>query len=200
VLISGATSSSSGIASPDAFQPTKNGSSDAYLAEFSLDGAYIGGTYFGGSKKEPYDIGYGPAVALDAEGNVYITPTSISHDVPNALNILCQGNNDETYDAVLTRFGADAPRIASPVLLPTVTLLSSFPNPAGDMITLQLSSDAAASATIRFSDINGNTLLSTPVTVTEGLNQMPIKLGGLPSGSYYVTIDENKERSLPKWW
>ncbi|MEP6995908.1 MAG: SBBP repeat-containing protein [Acidobacteriota bacterium] len=104
VVISGATGSATQIASADAYQPHKGGGSDAYLAVFSTDGAYLGSTYYGGAGAEPYQTAsYGPAVAIDAQGNVYLSPTSSSTDLP-ALNGPAGG-----YDAVLTKFAAAIP-------------------------------------------------------------------------------------------
>lgn len=71
VYITGYTNSTTGIATPLAYQTTKGGSStdhDAFLAKFSSSGSLLWATYFGGSSD---DEGYG--VSCDVYGNVYIT-------------------------------------------------------------------------------------------------------------------------------
>jgi hypothetical protein len=76
VYITGGTSSTTDIATTGAYQTTYGGGADAFVAEFSPDGAsLVFGTYYGGPG---YDYGY--AISLDATDDIYITgyTTSVS--------------------------------------------------------------------------------------------------------------------------
>jgi hypothetical protein len=64
----------------NAFQPTNRGFLNAFLAKFAADGAsLVYSTYLGGSS---YDGGSG--MALDADGNVYLTGYTTSTNFPTA--------------------------------------------------------------------------------------------------------------------
>lgn len=69
VYITGYTYSTSGIASPTAYQNTLNGATtrDAFLAKFTPSGGLAWATYYGGELYEQ-----GTSVAVDAGGNVYM--------------------------------------------------------------------------------------------------------------------------------
>jgi len=70
LLITGYTSSSSGIATPGVYQTNYNGNGDAFIAKFSPDGTtLLWGTYYYGNS------GYveGEAITTDLSNNVFIT-------------------------------------------------------------------------------------------------------------------------------
>jgi hypothetical protein len=103
IFMSGFTESSSGIATPDAFQTTLGGGRDAFLADFKI-GTSPGlnwATYYGGSG---YD--YGLACPYDGNGNVYLMGHSES-----TSGIASAGAYQETngggYDLFLTKFYYD---------------------------------------------------------------------------------------------
>jgi len=111
VYISGTTSSSSGIATPGAYQdvyggPGFNDEGDAFLAKFNSLGAIQWATYFGGTGD---DMGLG--VVADGSGNVYFTGGTTSTSgiaTPGAYDGAHLGYND-TYNAYLAKFtGAGA--------------------------------------------------------------------------------------------
>jgi hypothetical protein len=71
ILVTGATTSDTGIASPGAYQTSTNDPSeeyDCFLAKFSSNGSLIWSTYYGGKFE---DYGYG--VTTDPFGNIFIT-------------------------------------------------------------------------------------------------------------------------------
>ncbi len=71
VYITGYTNSTTGIATAQAYQATKGGSStdrDAFLAKFSSSGNLLWATYFGGGSDDEAE-----GVSCDVYGNVYIT-------------------------------------------------------------------------------------------------------------------------------
>jgi len=74
IYINGSTSSSTGIASSGAIQPTFGGGTfDGFVAEFSGAGALLFGTYFGSSGDD-----YAGGLAADGTGNVYFAGNTTS--------------------------------------------------------------------------------------------------------------------------
>ena len=81
MFITGLTLSNTGIATSGSYQTTYNGGSsagDAFVAKFSLSGSRLWATYYGGLWDD-----YGQGIAVDANGNVFITgytnsPTTIA--------------------------------------------------------------------------------------------------------------------------
>jgi hypothetical protein len=73
------------------FDDTQNGDDDAFIVEFSSNGSLIYSSYLGGKK---YDIGND--VAVDNEGNRYITGYTLSNDFPteNSYDNSLDGPND----------------------------------------------------------------------------------------------------------
>ncbi len=104
----GATESSTGIASPGAFQTLYNsGNSDAFLVKFRPDGTRIWGTYFGGPAYE-----FCNDLAIDASGNIFITGWTIS-----STGIATPGTHQPVYsdrlDGFVAKFNAGGARLWS---------------------------------------------------------------------------------------
>ena len=84
IVITGGTSSMTGIATPGAFQATYDGGSneqsldkeDIFLAKFSSSGARIWSTYYGGPGFDRAD-----GVSIDPENNIVITGNSYSSNM-----------------------------------------------------------------------------------------------------------------------
>jgi hypothetical protein len=76
----------------DAFQPTKAGGNDAFVAKLNPSGtALVYSTYLGGSTDD-----YGEAIVADSSGNAYVTGHTYSGDFPTVspLQAGLAGNND----------------------------------------------------------------------------------------------------------
>jgi gliding motility-associated-like protein len=105
LYITGSTSSSTGMATPGAFQENNGGNSDAYLAKFTNTGRLIWSTYFGGAGEDG-----GNAIALDASGNIYITGY-----VSSASGIATAGAHQAAFgdyrDAFLAKFSPSGNRL-----------------------------------------------------------------------------------------
>jgi hypothetical protein len=94
VILTGKTKSTSGIATPGAYQTTfGGGAADAFVAKFDASGNLIWGSYLGGPKEE-----YAYAVSVDHNGNIYIGgKTGSTTDIATADGyqpVFGGGNND----------------------------------------------------------------------------------------------------------
>jgi hypothetical protein len=68
LYIAGITSSTDGIATPDAINPYINGLNDSYIARFEPDGNRVWGSYFGGNS----GLDYATGIASDTMDNLYL--------------------------------------------------------------------------------------------------------------------------------
>ena len=76
--------------------------SDAFVAKLNADGsALVYSTYLGGS-----DLDIGQGIAVDAEGNAYVSGATISRNFPT-VNALQPEHAGGTGDAFLTKLNAD---------------------------------------------------------------------------------------------
>lgn len=101
VYLSGITNSSSGIATTGAHQTTIGGSTDAYVAKYSLSGTLQWATYFGGTGAENNYA----QLATDRFGNAYLCGITTS-----GSGISTTGSHQATYggatDGYLVKFNA----------------------------------------------------------------------------------------------
>ena len=108
IIITGKTSSITGIATPGAYQGTLNGFDDAFIAKFNTLGTQLWGTYFGGPGEET-----GNGIAIDPSNNFAIVGnTSSSSGVASSRAYQPVYNTDvtNTQDAFVAYFNnAGAP-------------------------------------------------------------------------------------------
>jgi len=65
------------------FQPNMRGNGDAFVSKFNSTGdALVYSTYLGGSDFELGSVGYGFGIAVDGQGNAYVTGLTASTDFP----------------------------------------------------------------------------------------------------------------------
>lgn len=85
----------------DAYQPSQNGSSDLFITKISKTGKkIIYSTFIGG---RVYSFGYG--IAIDSNGNAFITGENQSYDypiTPNAFQTKYMGGNDAIVSKIST--------------------------------------------------------------------------------------------------
>ena len=82
---------------PGAFQTTRRGASDIFVAKLDSTGtslSYL--TYLGGGGDDPVNVEYGSGIAVDAAGNAYVTGLTYLNDFPvvNAFQPTHQGSTD----------------------------------------------------------------------------------------------------------
>jgi hypothetical protein len=105
ILITGATSSSEGIATRGAYQAVYKGdgfSRDAFVAKFNANGLLLWATYYGGENDDE-----GNGIALDIAGSIYITGETQSTSgiaTPGSFHPQITGSD---IDAFLAKFSND---------------------------------------------------------------------------------------------
>jgi hypothetical protein len=92
--VTGATGSANFPTTVGAFDRTRNGVYDAFVAKFRPDGTLDWATYLGGGGDER-----GHGIAVDGNGNVYVVGRTDSTDFPTTA-----GGFDRTLDACLFDF------------------------------------------------------------------------------------------------
>ncbi len=70
--------------------------------------------------------------------------------------------------------------------LPLHLSLQAYPNPVSDVVTLQVLAPRTGLATFEVIDLMGRMRQSRNEQLTEGLNQVEIRLGTLPTGIYFI--------------
>ena len=67
-------------------------------------------------------------------------------------------------------------------------LVSTYPNPVVNSLGLKLNTANATKASVMISDMSGKTLLSQPIQVVEGTNNININVESLKAGTYVIRI------------
>ncbi len=148
IYMAGTTSSSTGIATTDAYQTSLAGSQDAFLVKFNNTGSRLWATYYGGGGESA------EGVSMDASGNIYVAgQTASSNGIASfgAYQTSYAGNED----AFLAKFGNINNTDAGITSIPS--LQDSF-CPDSQIVKVQLKNFGSKdldSATIGLS-INGN--------------------------------------------
>ncbi|GHB58159.1 hypothetical protein GCM10007390_09540 [Persicitalea jodogahamensis] len=69
---------------------------------------------------------------------------------------------------------------------PLTLSLQAYPNPVQDVVTLDVLAPTAGAATFEVLDLTGRTRQNRSENLTEGLNQLELRLGTLPTGLYLI--------------
>ena len=90
--------------------------------------------------------------------------------------------------AMLGGCGSSASRIGvqETTDAPLTLSLKAYPNPVQDAVTVQVLSPAAGRGTFKVLDMNGVTRQTRTEHLSEGLNQVGLRLGTLPTGVYLI--------------
>jgi hypothetical protein len=116
VVWTGGTTGGTVRTSPSALQPASRGERDLFIITLSPTGAFIAGTYLGGSAGD-----FGPAVAADPSGAIYVSGDTFSKDFPTTSGAFqptagsntCLFNQNSTpcYDGFLAKLEPDLSRL-----------------------------------------------------------------------------------------
>lgn len=108
VYITGATSSSSAIATSGAYQTAIGGSYDAMIVKFNSLGSLQWGTYYGGSVDD-----YGLGITSDLSANIYLTGNTTSSSAiatTGAYQTTYGGGSSYSGDAYIAKFNSTGTR------------------------------------------------------------------------------------------
>jgi hypothetical protein len=105
----GGTRSANFPITPGALQTTLHGASDAFVVKLSADGSQLlYSTYLGGSGEEGFE---GGSIAVDADGQAYITGTTDSLDFPTSRVTYQRAYGGGASDAFVSKLSADGSRL-----------------------------------------------------------------------------------------
>jgi len=192
--VTGRTSSSD-LATVEAYDTTYGGSSDAFVAKFNPVGnTLVYFSYLGGSGND-----YGRAIALDRPGNVYVTGDTDASGLatPGAYDMRNEGGG---YDAFIAEFGdmfAPAPA--------RVDAVSHNGRPGRTVSSIEPSGVGVASITVTFSEtvyFAGSCVQVNLVTFPGGVEVLgaavlPEGVGG--SGTSAMTIALASGAAVDTW-
>ncbi|XZF16596.1 M4 family metallopeptidase [Chitinophagaceae bacterium MMS25-I14] len=116
---------------------------------------------------------YGYAGAYNA-GTCYALRASTS-----SVNQLADDGND---DNEITELKPDGESVINNSLL-------IYPNPARDVIHLRFGAEKAGLQTVVITDVVGRVVLTVPLAVQEGSNDLQLSLNGLGTGMYLLKLD-----------
>ncbi|MEN3334800.1 MAG: hypothetical protein V7641_4165 [Blastocatellia bacterium] len=106
--MTGTTYSTNFPTTADSFQPVhaKGLNSEAFIVKLSADGSALSySTYLGGGDSEFSAFDYGNSIAVDADGNAYVTGRTDSHDFPTTPGAVQRTLNNFT-DAFVAKLNA----------------------------------------------------------------------------------------------
>lgn len=76
-----------------------------------------------------------------------------------------------------------------------INLVSVFPNPASDLITLALSSELQNELQLEFVNVNGQVVHKVDQSITPGLQEIQVPVSGLEAGVYVLQITSGEFRA-----
>ena len=76
-------------------------------------------------------------------------------------------------------------------------ILSAFPNPATESIAVQFNTNEEGTVTARITDVTGRLVAQQQMGAEKGINMLPIQLGQLSAGTYFVTLQNGSNITEP---
>lgn len=73
-----------------------------------------------------------------------------------------------------------------------------YPNPAGDLLHVEISAAGESTATAEIRNVTGICMLSFPLQLKKGTNDCTLQLGSLPKGIYLISIKAGSQTSQAK--
>jgi hypothetical protein len=80
----------------------------------------------------------------------------------------------------------------------TPLVISMYPNPAGNNLTVEYNTEFNDNSTVNVYDMSGRLVLSNSFTSTKGLNTWSIDLSELMNGLYMVELINSNDRIINK--
>ena len=120
LYVLGTTSSTTGIADANAYQPLNAGGSDAFVAKFTAAGTKLWSTYYGGTENDGggsynfFEEGVSPVgIAVDAVGNAYIHTMMQSPGMASVGAFQQNPLQEDQYIAIIAGFSSTGTRLWS---------------------------------------------------------------------------------------
>jgi hypothetical protein len=178
IYVTGSATSTTGIATPGAFQTANAGGTDAFFAKFSNSGSFLYGSYYGGSGT---DNGLG--ILLDGLGYLYLAGSTQSTSGIATAGAY-QTANAGGYDAFIAKFSVCTRPVVAAVSGPVSVC-------AGSTVTL---SDATTGGVWSSSNTSIATVGSTRVVtgVSAGLDTISYSVTnacGTSNATYAITVN-----------
>ncbi len=84
--------------------------------------------------------------------------------------------------------------------IPAVTsnTFSVYPNPANNNFTAIVNCELATRGELMITDVTGKTMMTKTISLQKGTQNIPVDVRNLPSGTYFVTLDENGVKQTQK--
>jgi len=117
-------------------------------------------------------------------------------DMRNYEGVACvstdQGDNNCT--SVEERGTAVNPEetVGNKNLFKTNMEVNVFPNPAQDILNIQVLNDKSADASVRILTVDGKEMMDKSFRVVDGLQTMSVNVARLPAGMYFVKVSTNE--------
>ncbi|HJQ30550.1 MAG TPA: SBBP repeat-containing protein [Pyrinomonadaceae bacterium] len=163
---------------PPDLQLSRNGLSDAFVSKLSEDGStLLWSTYFGGSGAED-----ARGLAVDAQGNAYITGITDSSDLPTFHAFQpSKGSANAFTDAYVAKIRADG------AALEYSTYLGGWRPDTGQAVAVDASGAAYVTGNTGSYDTGNSTLRTFPVTAGAYRTDFPFLTEGGGNSAAFVT-------------
>ena len=185
IIITGYTSSTIGIASPNAFQTILKGVNDAYLAKFSANGNRLWSTYFGGNNE---DVFQGIAIRYNSIIAVGATSSDTGLIPSNAFQATYGGGLNDALIVCFDSTGHLIPDGISNLNQQTESLINVYPNPANDKITVSIKEYTVKGGSLVLMDVEGKVVKSVVVKSAE----CSIDVKDLAAGVYLLQYEDGE--------
>ena len=163
-----------------AYQGTKHADDDVIVTKLRSDGSMVWSTYLGGSAWDA-----GRAVAVDGNGNVYITGETLSNDFPVTTGAFrTQIGMSGTYDAFVTKLGPNGDMLAYS------TYLGGLSDDKGTAIAVNSAGQATVGGSTGSTDFpttSGVVKFSRTPGLFDGSDGFVTKLNATGTGLVYST-------------
>jgi hypothetical protein len=79
------------------------------------------------------------------------------------------------------------------------TWATVYPNPATDVLNIEVNMLKNENSTIQIVDMLGNILINTPIMFEKGFNTIPMNINALSKGNYFIKIKMDQEIAVQKF-
>ena len=155
-------------------------------------------------------------LAVDGNGNAgqcYTNYTlnyfSDNNDLPTYTYGTSSGATSNTYTPVAEAICEEMYDLCSSAMKPVKLsgldtkdvvsdkLINFYPNPTSGTLNVDIKAEVAAQGTVMVTDIQGRQILSSTVSIAEGVNHFVLNTSELKNGVYFIKVSDNKNTLYP---